>query len=195
MDTPISPLSKPNASLARVRIVLGFSPQNGVIRSWIVSNSSINLTSLSFANRNHSSKRGGGGIPYRRRYSWTASSSVLDCRALIFSNSSWAFLVRYPIGWTSEVETFLGSALPWTSSSCGADPGVVDGSRGVWVGVWIWISLVCFGDILKRLYAQKQNNVRAVMDKSWRRWEARNDTRGIMFIAGFWVKQKPKSSW
>src|SRR5947207_4939016 len=44
-------------------------------------------------------KFGGGGSLYRRRYSLTASSKVLDCRDLTFSKDIFASLVKIATGW------------------------------------------------------------------------------------------------
>src|SRR3569833_1815831 len=125
----ISELPNPSASLARARIVAGLRPQKGVISSWIVSNSSISCTSFLRANSYHLSKLGGGGMPYRRRYSLTASWRLRDCRDLILSRSRSASLIRCHMG-CEPAGAALGVCLgrPAASSLVVAG-GTYDGGR------------------------------------------------------------------
>lgn len=64
----------------------------------MLSYSSINSAPRATANLYHTSKCGGGGIPYLRRYSATASWNVFDWRAFVDRNCRSAFFASSAIG-------------------------------------------------------------------------------------------------
>lgn len=118
MRTEIRALSKPIASRTLSLMTEGSRAQKGISCWWIVSYSSMSSTPLFFANLNHLSKFGGGGIPYRLRYSATASSNVLDCRALTALKSASFFEMSWWMGCDFAVAgTF---SLPSSSSPSAA---------------------------------------------------------------------------
>lgn len=85
--------------MQRWRRSLPVSCQNGSRSRISWSYSSVMTALCSLANSNHLSNPAGGSRLYRRRYSRTASLSVLDCRLTLVSKASRASAMSLGMGW------------------------------------------------------------------------------------------------